>query len=47
MIIRCGGSVGLFINIRKCALFYLHNFNGTWSEAPYMDVHGETDIGFR
>ncbi|KAI5818406.1 hypothetical protein BZA77DRAFT_306921 [Pyronema omphalodes] len=44
---KCGKNIGLFINIRKCALLHLHNRNGTWAEAPYLDVHGETDLGFR
>ncbi|KAA8909491.1 hypothetical protein FN846DRAFT_942436 [Sphaerosporella brunnea] len=44
---KCGQNVGLFINIRKCALLYLHDYHGAWAEAPYLDTHGETDIGLR
>jgi len=46
-VLKCGQNLGLFINIRKCALLYLHNYNGAWAEAPYMDAHGETDLGLR
>lgn len=44
---RCQGNVGLFINIRKCATFYLHRLSGSWSNAPYMDKYGEADMGLR
>ncbi|KAK2800941.1 hypothetical protein FQN50_007916 [Emmonsiellopsis sp. PD_5] len=44
---KCGGNIGLFINIRKCMVLYLHNQNGSWHHAPYLDVHGEVDPGFR
>jgi Proteolysis_6 C-terminal len=40
---RCGKDVGIFINIRKCMILYLHNRNGTWLVAPYLDKHGEVD----
>lgn len=44
---KCQGNVGLFINIRKCATFYLHRLSGSWSNAPYMDKYGEADMGLR
>ncbi|KAH1323948.1 hypothetical protein KXV58_007300 [Aspergillus fumigatus] len=44
---KCGKNVGLFINIRKCAILYLHNKNGSWHFAPYLDRHGEVDPGLR
>ncbi|PGH06925.1 hypothetical protein AJ79_06398 [Helicocarpus griseus UAMH5409] len=44
---KCGGNVGLFINIRKCMVLFLHNRNGCWHNAPYLDIHGEVDPGFR
>ncbi|KAI9775164.1 MAG: hypothetical protein M1839_001415 [Geoglossum umbratile] len=40
---KCGRDVGIFINIRKCMILYLHNRNGTWLVAPYLDKHGEVD----
>lgn len=45
--IRCGRNIGLFINIRKCTVLYLHNRNGSWHFAPYLDQHGEVDPGLR
>jgi E3 ubiquitin-protein ligase UBR1 len=47
LVTRCGGSIGLFINIRKCNVLYLHAGNGSWSNAPYLDKHGEVDPGLR
>ncbi|KAL1966303.1 hypothetical protein VTN77DRAFT_4656 [Rasamsonia byssochlamydoides] len=44
---KCGKNVGLFINIRKCTVLYLHNQNGSWHFAPYLDRHGEVDPGLR
>jgi len=45
--IRCGIDVGLFLNIRKCNVLYLHNRNGSWNFAPYLDKYGEPDPGLR
>ncbi|KAJ5129369.1 uncharacterized protein N7515_005408 [Penicillium bovifimosum] len=44
---KCGKNIGLFINIRKCTVLYLHNTNGSWHYAPYLDRHGEVDPGLR
>ncbi|KAL2827169.1 hypothetical protein BDW59DRAFT_58242 [Aspergillus cavernicola] len=44
---KCGKNIGLFINIRKCAVLYLHGHNGSWHFAPYLDRHGEVDLGLR
>lgn len=44
---RCGIDVGLFINIKKCCVLYLHNKNGSFAAAPYLDKHGEADWGLR
>jgi E3 ubiquitin-protein ligase UBR1 len=46
-LLRCGFDVGLFINIRKCSILYLHAQNGSWTNAPYLDKHGEVDPGLR
>jgi len=43
----CGGSVGLFINVRKCMVLFLHGNNGSWANAPYLDKHGEADPTLR
>ncbi|KAI0890602.1 uncharacterized protein GGS22DRAFT_15740 [Annulohypoxylon maeteangense] len=47
MLFKCQGNIGLFINIRKCAIFYLHRTSGSFSNAPYIDKYGEVDIGLR
>ncbi|KAJ1331285.1 E3 ubiquitin-protein ligase UBR1 [Microdochium nivale] len=47
MLFRCQGNIGLFINIRKCAIFYLHRTSGSFSHAPYIDKWGDVDIGLR
>ncbi|KAI2619419.1 hypothetical protein GGS26DRAFT_333227 [Hypomontagnella submonticulosa] len=44
---KCQGNIGLFINIRKCAVFYLHRTSGSFSNAPYIDKYGEVDLGLR
>ncbi|KAL3438823.1 hypothetical protein BDV09DRAFT_158714 [Aspergillus tetrazonus] len=46
-VVKCGKNIGLFINIRKCAVLYLHNQSGSWHNAPYLDRHGEVDMGLR
>ncbi|KAK3309572.1 uncharacterized protein B0T15DRAFT_515849 [Chaetomium strumarium] len=44
---ECQGNMGLFINVRKCCVFYLSRVSGSFSHAPYIDKYGETDIGLR
>ena len=44
---RCGGNIGIFMNLRKCVILYLHDGNGSFSNAPYLDKHGEVDPGLR
>lgn len=44
---RCGGNIGIFINIRKCMVLFLHNGHGSWFHAPYLDRHGEVDPTLR
>ncbi|KAK8125285.1 uncharacterized protein PG998_001044 [Apiospora kogelbergensis] len=43
----CQRNMGIFINIRKCAIFYLHRKSGSFSNAPYIDKYGEVDVGLR
>ncbi|SPQ17838.1 36685ff8-bd82-4ad4-a029-cac1570eb423 [Thermothielavioides terrestris] len=45
--IKCQGNIGLFINIRKCCVFYLSRLSGSFSQAPYIDKYGEVDMGLR
>lgn len=45
---KCGGKVGLYINIRKCMVLFMHGpGNGSWLHAPYLDKHGEPDPTLR
>ena len=44
---RCGIDTGLFLNIRKCCVLYLHDRNGSFNPAPYLDRYGEPDAGLR
>lgn len=39
--------MGLYINIRKCMVVFLHERNGSWSQAPYLDKYGEPDPTMR
>ncbi|KAF3906006.1 hypothetical protein ABW21_db0204622 [Orbilia brochopaga] len=43
----CGKNIGIFINIRKCHVLYLHSGYGAWAVAPYLDKHGEVDPNLR
>lgn len=45
---KCGGKVGIFINIRKCMVLFMHGpGNGSYAHAPYLDKHGEPDPTLR
>ncbi|CAE6372048.1 unnamed protein product [Rhizoctonia solani] len=44
---ECGGAVGLYFLVRRCAILYLSAGNGSFGQAPYLDVHGEVDFGMR
>ncbi|KAG8628974.1 hypothetical protein KVT40_002839 [Elsinoe batatas] len=44
---KCGGTIGLYINIRKCMVVFLHERNGSWAQAPYLDKYGEPDPTMR
>ncbi|KAL7268027.1 E3 ubiquitin-protein ligase ubr1 [Rhizina undulata] len=44
---KCAVNVGIFINIRKCCVLFLHHGHGSFAVAPYLDRHGETDWGLR
>ncbi|KAL5535029.1 UBR1 [Sanghuangporus sanghuang] len=44
---ECGGAVGLFFLVKRCSLLYLYAGNGTFVQAPYLDVHGEMDVSMR
>ncbi|BGP26637.1 E3 ubiquitin-protein ligase UBR1 [Rhodotorula toruloides] len=43
----CAGSVGLYYLIKRNAILYLHADRGAFSTPPYLDSHGEVDVGAR
>ncbi|KOS20136.1 E3 ubiquitin-protein ligase ubr1 [Escovopsis weberi] len=40
---RCQRNIGIFLNIRKCAIVYLFHKSGSYTAVPYIDRYGETD----
>ncbi|KAF2650936.1 hypothetical protein K491DRAFT_782221 [Lophiostoma macrostomum CBS 122681] len=44
---KCGGNIGMYINIRKCMVLFMNLNHGTWAVAPYLDKHGEVDPTLR
>ncbi|KAI1004495.1 E3 ubiquitin-protein ligase [Podosphaera aphanis] len=44
---KCQKNIALFLNIRKCCVFYAHNISGSWMVAPYINKYGEVDPGLR
>ncbi|KAI6249561.1 E3 ubiquitin-protein ligase ubr11 [Erysiphe necator] len=44
---KCQKNIALFLNIRKCCVFYVHNTSGSWTVAPYINKYGEVDPGLR
>lgn len=47
LVYRCGGEIGIFLSVKRCVLILLHNDNGWFMNAPYLDSHGEVDLGLR
>ncbi|TPX55891.1 hypothetical protein PhCBS80983_g04953 [Powellomyces hirtus] len=43
----CGGDVGIYFIIKKCVIYLMHNDNGCFIHPPYLDSHGEVDVGLR
>ncbi|PVV02036.1 hypothetical protein BB560_003520 [Smittium megazygosporum] len=43
----CGGTTGFYLPVKKCALLMLNNQNGCFIQAPYLDIHGEVDLGMK
>ena len=45
---ECGLSTGIFLMVQRAATLYLASkFRGATKGGPYVDVYGETDVGFR
>ena len=40
-------DVGMFFLLKKCSVLLVMNDSGCIKNAPYVDVHGETDLGLR
>ena len=40
---RCGGAIGLYFIVKRCLLLYLYTTNGSFTQSPYLDIHGEVD----
>ncbi|PVU91157.1 hypothetical protein BB561_004551 [Smittium simulii] len=43
----CGGTTGFYLPVKKCTLLLLNNHNGCFVQAPYLDTHGEVDLGLK
>ncbi|CAO1638290.1 unnamed protein product [Parajaminaea phylloscopi] len=46
-VLECGGNVGIFFKIKANVVFCLYNSNGSFTFSPYLDSHGEVDIGLQ
>ncbi|KAF8653558.1 hypothetical protein AX16_003895 [Volvariella volvacea WC 439] len=44
---ECGGTIGVYFLVRRCAVLYLNSNNGTFVQSPYLDAHGEVDMSMR
>ena len=44
---RCGGNIGMFLDIRRNTVVFLNGKHGCFLNAPYLDEHGETDMGLK
>lgn len=43
----CGGAIGVYFLVKRCSLLYLYAGNGSFVQAPFLDVHGEVDASMR
>lgn len=43
----CGGNVGIFFKMKANVLFCLYNSKGSFTFSPYLDSHGEVDVGLQ
>lgn len=37
----------MYFLVKRCSLLYLYAGNGTFSQSPYLDAHGEVDVSMR
>ena len=47
LMFRCGGAIGVFFLVKRCAVLYLYANNGAFTPSPYLDAHGEMDSSMR
>jgi E3 ubiquitin-protein ligase UBR1 len=43
----CGGNYGIFFKVKTNLVFLLYHSNGTFIYSPYLDSHGEVDVGLQ
>lgn len=43
----CGGNVGLFFKMKANVVFALYHSIGMFAYSPYLDSHGEVDVGLQ
>ncbi|KAG8907469.1 hypothetical protein FRB99_004045 [Tulasnella sp. 403] len=43
----CGGAVGMYFLVKRSMILYLYAGSGSFSQSPYLDVHGEFDYMMR
>lgn len=39
--------MGLYFLIKRCVVLYLYGNSGSFTQSPYLDVHGEIDVSMR
>ncbi|KAF9255155.1 hypothetical protein L218DRAFT_937969 [Marasmius fiardii PR-910] len=44
---ECGGAMGLYFLVKRCVVLYLYGNSGSFTQSPYLDVHGEIDVSMR
>jgi len=42
----CGHGVGMYMLIKKCMVYINYGTNGSFLNAPYLDIHGEPDESY-
>ncbi|CAG8556007.1 52_t:CDS:10, partial [Ambispora gerdemannii] len=43
----CGGDIGIYFLVKKWVILLLHLNNGCFMNPPYLDKHGEVDLGLK
>ena len=45
--LKCAGGLGVFFVVQRCSVLLVHKNRSAYSLSPYVDVHGEEDIGLK